>query len=125
MAGKIEIPLKESVDEVIELDLSELPECDEVYQILRSEAAPLHVWISLALAYYKIGKEQDFVTLLEASRNVASLDYDDYEKDQMRALDTLAAYYVTKGNKEKNKDRKRELYSQATVLYTNADKIIM
>lgn len=32
--------------------------------------------------------------LLEASGSEASLDYTDYERDQMRALDTLAAYYV-------------------------------
>ena len=39
----------------------------------------------------------------------------------MQALDTLAAYYVTKANK----DKKRDLFAQATVLYTAADKIIM
>ena len=43
----------------------------------------------------------------------------------MQALDTLAAYYVKKANKQKNRDKKRELFAQATVLYTNADKIIM
>jgi RNA polymerase-associated protein CTR9 len=78
-----------------------------------------------ALAYYKQNKESDFVQLLESSRTDASLSYQDYEKDQMRALDTLAAYYVTKANQEKNKDKKRELFAQATVLYTNADKIVM
>ena len=43
----------------------------------------------------------------------------------MRAYDTLAAYYVQEANKEKNKDRKRELFTKATLLYTTADKIIM
>ncbi|XP_052800523.1 RNA polymerase-associated protein CTR9 homolog isoform X2 [Mya arenaria] len=43
----------------------------------------------------------------------------------MKALDTLAAYYVQKAHREKNKDRKRELFTQATLLYTTADKIIM
>ena len=43
----------------------------------------------------------------------------------MRALDTLAAYYVQKGHREKNKDKKRELFTQATLLYTTADRIIM
>ena len=43
----------------------------------------------------------------------------------MRALDTLAAYYVQQAHKEKNKDRKREWFTQATLLYTTADKIIM
>ena len=32
--------------------------------------------------------------ILEASRTDANLQYANFEKDQMRALDTLAAYYV-------------------------------
>ena len=47
----IEIPLKESADEVIELDLDELPDCREVLQILQSESAPLNVWIQLGIVF--------------------------------------------------------------------------
>jgi len=43
----------------------------------------------------------------------------------MRCLDMLAAFYVQVANKEKNKDKKRELFTKATLLYTTADKIIM
>ncbi|XP_077786544.1 RNA polymerase-associated protein CTR9 homolog [Podarcis muralis] len=43
----------------------------------------------------------------------------------MTCLDTLAAYYVQQARKEKNKDNKKELITQATLLYTMADKIIM
>lgn len=77
------------------------------------------------MEYYKQGKEEDFVKILEASRTDANYNYANFEKDQMRALDTLAAYYVKKAHAEKNKDRKRELFTQATLLYTTADKIIM
>ena len=101
--------------------------------------------------------------ILEASRTDANLQYANFEHDQMRALDTLAAYYVqqviffyvvatrlwqdsfvkrisipinqkkqlkvcnviTQAHKEKDKDRKRELFTLATLLYTTADKIIM
>ena len=47
------------------------------------------------------------------------------ENDQMRCLDTLAAYYVKRGHREKVKERKREYFTQATLLYTHADKILM
>lgn len=77
------------------------------------------------LEYYKQNLIEDFVKILDASRTDAGLDYPNSEKDQMKALDTLAAYYVQKAHKEKNKDRKRELFTQATLLYTTADKIIM
>ena len=47
------------------------------------------------------------------------------EEDTMRTLDTLAAHYVQEANKEKKNDKKRELFTKATVLVTTADKIIM
>lgn len=106
MSGSIEIPLRDT-DEVIELDLDQLPEGEEVLSILRQEVAPLHIWVTLALEYYKQNYVQDFVKILDASRTDAGLDYPNFERDQMRALDTLAAYYVQKGHKEKNKDKKK------------------
>ncbi|XP_050409526.1 RNA polymerase-associated protein CTR9 homolog [Patella vulgata] len=123
-AGSIEIPLRDT-DEVIELDLDQLPEGDEVLSILRQEVAPLHIWVTLALEYYKQGFVDDFVKILESSRTDAGIDYQNFERDQMQSLDTLAAYYVQMAHKEKNKDTKRELFTKATLLYTTADKIIM
>jgi hypothetical protein len=82
-------------------------------------------YISFQLEYYKQGKIADFIRILEASRLDANVDYRDYEKDQMRGLDMLAAYYVQEANREKNKDKKRDLFTKATLLYTTADKIIM
>lgn len=66
----------------------------------------------------------DFVKILEASRVDASMGYQGFEQDQMAAYDSLAAYYVQQAHREKNKERKRELFTQATLLYTTADKII-
>lgn len=81
--------------------------------------------ISFQLAYYKQKKIDDFLKILEASRTEANIEYRDFERDQMRALDMLAAYYVQEANKEKLKDKKKELFTKATLLYTMADKIIM
>lgn len=122
--SSIEIPLRDT-DEVIELYLDQLPEGDEVLGILRQEHTALNIWVNLALEYYKQGKVKDFIKILETSKTDANTDYRDFEKDQMRALDMLAAYYVQQANKEKNKDKKRELFTKATLLYTTADKIIM
>ncbi|XP_006885655.1 PREDICTED: RNA polymerase-associated protein CTR9 homolog [Elephantulus edwardii] len=122
--GSIEIPLRDT-DEVIELDFDQLPEGDEVISILKQEHTQLHIWIALALEYYKQGKTEEFVKLLEAARIGGNLDSRDHEKDQMTCLDTLAAYYVQQARKEKNKDSKKDLITQATLLYTMADKIIM
>ncbi|KAH9640676.1 hypothetical protein HF086_010554 [Spodoptera exigua] len=120
----LEIPLM-STDEVIELDPEQLPSGDEVLSILQQERSQLSVWINVGLAYYKQKKIDDFLKILEASRTEANIDYRDFERDQMRALDMLAAYYVQEANKEKLKDKKKELFTKATLLYTMADKIIM
>ncbi|KAM3723175.1 RNA polymerase-associated protein [Dirofilaria immitis] len=112
--------------EIIELDFDNLPDDgDEVLAILRGERATLNFWVDLALAYYRRGNEADFVRILEMSGSEASLEYPEYHQDQMRALDTLAAYYVIQSHKERNKDKKKEWQTKATLLYTTADKIIM
>lgn len=77
------------------------------------------------MAYYKQKQTDVFIKLLETARLEAVVDYRDYEKDQMRAIDMLAAYYVQEANREKSKDKKRELFMKATHLYTTGDKIIM
>ncbi|XP_018496723.2 RNA polymerase-associated protein CTR9 homolog [Galendromus occidentalis] len=127
-SGSIEIPLRDT-DEVIELDLNQLPDGQETLTILKQEKAQLHIWVNLALAYYRKGKEADMVALLDCARQGfntwASLDYPEHEQDQMRCLDTLAAWYVRKANLEKNKDLKTEMFTKATLLYTAADRIIM
>ncbi|XP_036312946.2 RNA polymerase-associated protein CTR9 homolog [Pipistrellus kuhlii] len=122
--GSRESPLRDT-DEVIELDFPHLLQGDEVISILKQERTQLHLWIALALQYYKQGKTGEFVKLLEAARIDGTLDYRDHEKDQMTCLDTLAAYYVQQARKEKNKDNKKDLIAQAILLYTMADKIIM
>ncbi|XP_043596134.1 RNA polymerase-associated protein CTR9 homolog [Bombus pyrosoma] len=124
LAVSIEIPLRD-IDEVIELDLDQLPEGDEVLGILRQEHAQLKIWVNWALEYYKQHKIEDFIKILESSRIDANIDYRDYEEDQMRALNMLAAYYVQEANREKNKNKKRDLFAKATILYTTADKITM
>ncbi len=120
----IEIPLKDS-DEVIELSIDQLPDGEEVLSILKQEHCPLHVWIRLSLEYYKQGRTDDFVHILEASRTNANNQYKNQDKDMLKALDTLAAYYVQQANKEKSKEKKKEYCAKATFLYTTADKISM
>lgn len=78
-SNSIEIPLRDS-DEVIELTFDQMPDGEEVLSILIQENCPLHVWIRLAIAYYKQGKIQDFVHILESSRTSANAQYKGHEK---------------------------------------------
>lgn len=136
MPGKIEIPMKEKQDTVIELDLDELPNGDEMLMILNQEEPPLNIWIALAIEYYRQNKDDAFVNILETcakqimikhqpDEKIDKQDKERDEKDEMRALDSLAAYYVKMGNKEKVRDKRREYFQKAAHLYTIADKIVM
>lgn len=107
------------------MDTAQLPDGEEVLGILRQERSQINTWVNVAVAYYKQNKTNDFIKILEAARAEGNIGYRDFEKDQMRAYDMLAAYYVQEANREKSKDKKRELFTKATHLYTTADKIIM
>ncbi|GFY42850.1 RNA polymerase-associated protein CTR9 homolog [Trichonephila inaurata madagascariensis] len=124
MSNSIEIPLRDT-EEVIDLKIDQLPDGDEVLGILRQEQATLNIWVQIALEYYRQGKHEDFVKILDVSRTEANIDYPNMERDQMAALDKLSAYYVQQASKEKDREKKRELFTKATLLYTTADKIIM
>ena len=45
----------------------------------------------------------------------ANISYDDHEKDQMMALDSLAAHYVQRAKKERDKETKKEYFSKVSV----------
>ncbi|OXA64554.1 RNA polymerase-associated protein CTR9 [Folsomia candida] len=120
----LEIPLRDS-DEVIEIDVTQLPDASEIIDILRQENAPLNTWSSFALEYYREGRDEEFLKIIEIGRKEANTNYKDSDKSLMKILDSLAAYYVKKANKERTKDKRKDYFSKATVLYTTADKIIM
>ncbi|XP_028412693.1 RNA polymerase-associated protein CTR9 homolog [Dendronephthya gigantea] len=124
MATSVEIPLRDT-DEVIELQFDQLPEGEEVLSILKQENAQLKIWNVLAIQYFKEGRTRDFVQLLETAKTESNINYTNSDRDRMICLDTLAAYYVQEAKKEKNKERKKEMFTKATQLFTMADKIIM
>ena len=64
------------------------------FQMLTAESATLNLWVTLAIEYYRQGRTKEFVEILDKSRTDANLNYAKSEEDQMRQLDTLAAYYV-------------------------------
>ena len=74
MDNTIEIPIRNS-EEVIELECSNLPEPDEVLQILIQEKAQMKIWIRLALEYWRQDRKPEFQQILEAARTDAGVDY--------------------------------------------------
>uniref|UniRef100_A0A5S6QAZ3 TPR_REGION domain-containing protein n=1 Tax=Trichuris muris TaxID=70415 RepID=A0A5S6QAZ3_TRIMR len=121
----IEIPVEDNPDEVIEINFGHLPALHDVKMILLSEKTRLKDWIHVAIEYYKCKRTEEFIHLLECSSREANLDYADSSKDQLRALDTLAAYYLMMAQKQTKPDSRSEYLSKATMLYSTADNIHM
>ncbi|KAL5109065.1 hypothetical protein TcWFU_006317 [Taenia crassiceps] len=123
-SNTIEIPLRGG-DEVIELDVNQLPDGDEVINILTQEVAPLPVWINIALAYYKKRLFDDFEKVLEeAKQNISNLQpYN--ENDFLQLLDMLANFCGKKASRENNKEKRTQLIARAATLFTSADRIAM
>ena len=51
-----------------EINTDELPEIPDLLHILSTEKAPLHIWVTLALEYFRQNMEKEFVSILEKSR---------------------------------------------------------
>ena len=63
----------------------------------------------------------NLIYLIPVSPLAADINYPDHEKDQMLALDTLAAHHVEKARMEKNKDLKKEHFSKVTFTAGSTD----
>ncbi|XP_055351181.1 RNA polymerase-associated protein CTR9 homolog [Paramacrobiotus metropolitanus] len=100
---------------------------EEVFEMLKSEKPPARIWNLLALHYLVHQREDVFCQILEqANQNfMYQMQHKDSQEDLIDmafCLDLLANYYALKSTKETG-DRKKELMSKATVLYTHVDRM--
>lgn len=124
----IEVPFGQG-DEVLELEVANLPDPCETVGILREQRSKISLWIQIALEYYRQGKEDAFELLL--STCLAGLnqtdkekeeDYPGREKDRIKALDLLAIFYVRKAYATKNREKRRDFLARAAQKFTEVDK---
>lgn len=126
---KIEIPFGQG-DEVLELEVANLPEPTETLGILQEQDCRINLWIQIALEYYRQGKHDAFDLLLSTCLSRWDQDrvkaeasvYPEGDKDRIKALDLLAIYYVRKGYATKNRERRRDLFARAAQKFTEVDK---
>ena len=65
MATSVEIPLLGSDTEVIEIAFDELPDdVEEVMHILKAENAQMHLWVTIAIEYYRRDKKENFTKVM-------------------------------------------------------------
>ena len=115
-ASSIFVPLADG-DEEIEILVEELPEVEEIVEILVAEKAPAQIWLKIACAYYYKGDEDSFVKLLTDSN--AEQQHD--KQDRIAIINALAGHYAKKAVGEKRDNKKREEHlGRAVQLYNDA-----
>eukprot|EP00123_Amoebidium_parasiticum_P014534 comp22541_c1_seq1/m.34251 comp22541_c1_seq1/g.34251 ORF comp22541_c1_seq1/g.34251 comp22541_c1_seq1/m.34251 type:complete len:1057 (-) comp22541_c1_seq1:62-3232(-) len=121
----IEIPLKSTnEDEVIEIQLNNLPEVDEILSVLENEKSHLNIWMTLAVHYYRQGRPDDLMAILKkATEQGKERDYEGTSKERIACLNALAAYYCMKAEKEKDKRVADELLQNAILNFNRSDNI--
>lgn len=127
---KIEIPYGDG-DDVLELEVENLPEPHMSVSILTDQKCKINLWIQLALEYYRQGKFDAFELLLSTCLTIwnhekiksEAASYADGYKDRIRALDLLAIYYLRKGNQSPSKEGRRDYFARAAQKFSEVDKV--
>uniref|UniRef100_A0AC34QS80 RNA polymerase-associated protein CTR9-like protein n=1 Tax=Panagrolaimus sp. JU765 TaxID=591449 RepID=A0AC34QS80_9BILA len=109
--------------EKIGITLSDLPDVQDIRELLVDEMVPLAYWPQLAKLYYIAGRFTDFISLLE--QHDKAFDSSVAKKDKVQCMDMLAAFYVRAAMKAKDTNNRKMYFNKATMLYTTADKIII
>jgi RNA polymerase-associated protein CTR9 len=128
MSAQLHVPLL-GLDELVAVDLGQLPDVDDVLELLISEARPLSTWFDFAKAYLAQGKEESFrhicnegakdEVLKEAERFFQRKHT--YEVIQFHC--GLAGLNIAKARDEKRRDVKTQLLAQALASLTAAQQL--
>ena len=65
--------------------------------------------------------DKDRMICLDTLVLEGNISYTNSDKDRMICLDTLAAYYVQEAKKEKNKEKKKEMFTKVWWKWPNTD----
>ncbi|KAJ1909332.1 protein required for normal CLN1 and CLN2 G1 cyclin expression [Tieghemiomyces parasiticus] len=138
-ATVIEIPLQGSVDNVLEIDCSQLPpQASELCEILIQEEAPLRFYLQLAIEYYKRNQADEAIHMLKAGLSNAKGASNYQPKIQL--LNCLASIYLQKARRshlnplvgasaasavgeEEAAAEQEQYFELATALFNEADRI--
>eukprot|EP00897_Mesotaenium_endlicherianum_P006901 jgi/Mesen1/6239/ME000321S05305 len=120
-ADAIYVPVRDSEEEV-KVDLNNLPDHNDVLDLLKAEQAPLDLWLAFAREYFKQGKVSEFLEFLqEGSSPEVEEFYADVKYDRIAILNALGAYYTSLGRTSKR--QKDEYFIKAVDFYNKAARI--
>ena len=137
-AAPLLIPVQGS-EEVVEVAISELTEMDpnDVIDILQAELASLDLWLRFAVEYYKLGRTDAFVQMLEPlvelqsqpsqMVGVPNLLHEQFGNDKsvkkqfLEILNALAAFHAVSGSRARDKATRKSEFELAKKYYDTAE----
>ncbi|KAG2487876.1 hypothetical protein HYH03_013459 [Edaphochlamys debaryana] len=126
---RIYVPVVDA-NEVVAIDLSQLPESpEELLDLLVSEAAPLSTWFDCARAYLQQGRIDGFDHIYEtATSDETAVEVERYfgqkpTYERIQFFTARAAVLIAQAREEKTADAKTRLLSEARKLITQASTL--
>lgn len=102
--------------------MDQLPNHNDVLDLLKAEQAPLDIWLAFAREYFKQGKIESFLEVLqEGSGPEVDEFYGDVKYERIAILNALGAYYTNLG--KTNKRQRDEYFIKAVDFYNKAARI--
>ncbi|KAL7754168.1 protein required for normal CLN1 and CLN2 G1 cyclin expression [Sorochytrium milnesiophthora] len=119
MSAVIEISLNSG--DVLELDPEDLPEnIQETMGLLRDERCDLRAWLTVGVAYYKKGRVNDFLTIMQNALTYAKADL---QRTQQAALCAIASCYTTKYYSVSSASERAKFLDSANAPISQAEKV--
>ncbi|KAG0211863.1 protein required for normal CLN1 and CLN2 G1 cyclin expression [Mortierella sp. GBA30] len=118
--GSLEIPLKGS-DNVLEIDRSALPPPSELFEIFKSEDAPLRYYVLFALEY---ARQQNVDSAIQVLNDGVHVEYETNPRPRLPLHNLLASLNIRKAYQSGITPQERNTYwSEATKHLGAAEKI--
>ena len=127
-AERLCIPVQES-DEVVVVPVGQLPDPQEVLNVLISEAAVLPLWLDFARTYLQQGDVEGFQKILqEASSEEVLTEVEQYfgkkpNYEHIQCLCGFMALHLARANDEKDRQKRVELLNTAKQFVLKAKQV--
>mmetsp|Transcript_30998 Transcript_30998/g.60472 ORF Transcript_30998/g.60472 Transcript_30998/m.60472 type:complete len:1199 (+) Transcript_30998:99-3695(+) len=125
--GSLFIVVRESPDTAVEVPVQALPDTyDDVTDLLKSEVAPLQLWLEFAVAYYKQGKLTQFEEILKECTDETALQHYTEKEHQSAKIDiftALGAFYLQRGLEEKHPELREQFFAQSADRFEKVQEI--
>jgi len=115
----VEVPLKKT-DQVVEIDLSQVHNAGEIFDILNQENSEMLYYLLFAIEFTKRDQDEDAIAMAEQGLNAPGND-----QSKIALLNLLASLYIRKGRTLPStaKDERATCYAQATERYNQTSQI--